>query len=1005
MIQLLLMAGEASTGLFLKVLNMSISTLWLILAVIVLRLILKRSPKWIHVLFWALVAFRLICPVSLESALSLIPSAQTVAPEIMLSPSPSVDTGIGILNDAVNPIIQSSFTPKPYASANPLQILIPVSATLWLMGMATMLLYTLISYGSIRKKVASAIRVKSNIFRSEAVGSPFVLGIFKPRIYLPAIMDEQDIPHVIAHERAHIRRKDHWWKPLGFLILTVHWFNPGVWLAYWLLCRDIELACDEKVIRELGKDRQADYSQALLNCSIHRRSIASCPLAFGEVGVKHRVRNILHYKKPAFWVIVVALVLCAVVAVCFLTDPIQQDSPPSEAICWFDYLQNGTYPDAAADFQAQLPQYPGVTFRCSVEELTAETVNGSTILLRGMPIWNVFLCDLTGDGVSEFCATVSYGSGIIDEHIIVYDYATGNEYTLWDRGNFDYTLRLQDSVLLCDKYVYPHSNLVESGELMLVNAVGGDGMRLSMITEADKPEPDSFISFRDEDFSGVTSIKLSNAHNGNNTFLFDSEKIEAICAWLTTISGSNARNSKDWQYQGTYALTLMAGEDEVFRIVFGDDPVIFYGMYDDRYAMMYDLDRITIDEVVRFLGRFDDSNFDWGFEETSVVAETTPYPITSTIPYKELKGDIEYLQPGDIIGYGFLKEELQELGILLNNLMPEGFVTPVDYTPTMKVNLSWPGGKLTLYSDGKQTVVGEDGTWAVVTEDMNRFLNRFNPDKLAGNEATPLEEINPYYNQEQAGMDGCVTFRNNDLRTNGEFFASFAETVSHGAPIAVRTAWFTDEERFAISVDDILFDGEGFTWKSNQSGQMYEKHYQYLRHFQGEPESPNASYDAYDAYVLTNDRTATWEQLWNSLYSSQPGAAIEFTLVYMDYIYYPDHPSIPDCSQITLEFQGETLLTLTDTDALEALFAGAELTYEPKTYNTGPILRLHAKDGSELIIQLMLDFDWVIIDGQFYDFGPGYTDDGSRNALPDLFALLGIHNWPQEVMDAYPGFF
>ena len=1167
MLKLLLISGELSTGLFLKVLNMSISALWLVIAVVLLRFALKKAPKWTHVLLWSMVALRLICPFTMESALSLIPSAQTVSPEIMLSPTPSVDTGVEAVNDVVNPMIQSTFAPNPATSANPLQILIPVASALWLLGMGIMLMYLLVSYVLLRRKVSSAVCLNQNIYQCGAVDSPFILGIVRPRIYLPVTIQERDIPHVLSHERAHLRRRDHWWKPLGYLILTLHWFNPGVWLAYWLLCRDIELACDEKVIRELGRQRQADYSQALLNCSIHRRSIASCPLAFGEVGVKQRVRNILNYKKPAFWVILVALVVCAVVAVCFLTNPVTAEAPfgqdwyiqeflytadfgsadigsiPLDAypyevttidhvllrvqyrldrngdfsalesdtgkwaklgtfreyhlsmvnfdeyfksesqwhtrlyrpeklretcvrvwrldvnstfpgrfyllteqedgyyylFCgydektshaanedgsvmywaakltgtpnfspsvtqWYDYLENNSYPESIDDNQAQLPQFPDVTFHGEPEAVYAASFGTKTAIITGMPVWNVYLCDLTGDGIPDFCSTVSYGSGIIDEHVVVYDYATGTEYTLWDRGNYDYTLCMENDKLICEKWLYPHSGLVERGELMLVRAVGGNGARLEIYVEEEK-EPKGSVSFRNVDFSNVTSIKLSNAHNGNNTFLFDSEKIQAICAWLSTVSGSNARNSKGWHYQGTYALTLMAGDEEVFSIGFGDDPVIFYGMYDDRYAMMYDLDRITIDEAVRFLCRFDDSDFDWGFEETAVSVEIPPYEITSNIPYEELKGDIEYLQPGDVIGYGFLREELRELGILLNNLMPEAFVTPVDYTPTMKVNLSWPGGKLTLYSDGTQTVIGGDGEWAVRTEDLNRFLSRFHPEKFTEGEQVPLEDINPYYNSEQATIDGCVVFRNSDIRDNAEYFTAFVDTVSHGAPIAVRTAWFSDEARFAVGVTDVIFDGEGFTWRTSSDGVITEKRYQYLRHFSGEPTEPNAAYDAYDAYILTNDRTATWEQLWNSLYSSQPDAAIDFSIVYMDYIYYPDHPQIPDCEAITLELDGEVLLTVADTDALEALLSGAELTYEPKTYLSGPVLRMHGKDGSEMMVTLSLDTDWIVIDGLYYDFGPGYVEDGSRNALPDLFALLGIDNWPREVMDAYPDFF
>ena len=151
--------------------------------------------------------------------------------------------------------------------------------------------------------------------------SPFVLGLIKPKIYLPFNMNEKDMEHVVAHEMAHIRRKDHLWKPLGFILLTLHWFNPLMWLGYVLLCRDIELACDEKVIKELDHDARADYSQALLTCSVNRRMIAACPLAFGEVGVKDRVKSVLNYKKPAFWIIIAAIVACVAVAVCFLTNP------------------------------------------------------------------------------------------------------------------------------------------------------------------------------------------------------------------------------------------------------------------------------------------------------------------------------------------------------------------------------------------------------------------------------------------------------------------------------------------------------------------------------------------------------------------------------------------------------------------------------------------------------------------------------------------------------------
>ena len=306
---------------FLKIVNMSISAGWLVLAVLALRLILKKAPKWVNVLLWGIVAVRLLCPISIESALSLIPSTQTISPEIMMDHTPEISTGIPALNSALNPIISDSFAPNPGDSANPLQLLIPVAANIWFLGMLVLLLYTATSYFSLRRKLRTATILRDNVYQCVAVDSPFVLGILRPKIYLPYQMEGQDLEHVVAHEQAHIRRKDHWWKPLGFLLLTVHWFNPLMWSAYILLCRDIELACDEKVIKEMGNEQRADYTQALVHCSINRRIIAACPLAFGEVGVKDRVRSIMNYRKPTFWIMVTAVVACVAVAVCFLTDP------------------------------------------------------------------------------------------------------------------------------------------------------------------------------------------------------------------------------------------------------------------------------------------------------------------------------------------------------------------------------------------------------------------------------------------------------------------------------------------------------------------------------------------------------------------------------------------------------------------------------------------------------------------------------------------------------------
>ncbi len=318
--------------LFLKIINMSISASWLILAVLILRLVLKKAPKWVNVLLWGIVAVRLICPFSFESALSLIPSAETFPEKAISGPSFDVQTGITPVDNRINDYLGDRYFEGVTVPANNGNHMMNILSIVWTIGILLLIAYTVISYWRLHREIDTAVRYKDNLFQSENVSSPFVLGHLKPRIYLPFSLNGHDLEHVVAHEQAHIRRKDHWWKPLGFLLLTVHWFNPFVWLSYVLLCRDIELACDEKVIRELGNEQRADYTQALVACSINRRTIAACPLAFGEVGVKERVKSVMNYQKPAFGIVLLAVIACVGVAVCFLTNPITADDHFGTAI-------------------------------------------------------------------------------------------------------------------------------------------------------------------------------------------------------------------------------------------------------------------------------------------------------------------------------------------------------------------------------------------------------------------------------------------------------------------------------------------------------------------------------------------------------------------------------------------------------------------------------------------------------------------------------------------------
>ena len=310
---------------FLNIVNMSISASWIVLAIILLRIVLKKAPKWINCVLWGIAGLRLVLPFSLESIFSLVPSAETIS-QPTGSPRPYLQSGINVMDNQVNDYLQEYYYEGVTRPTGNFVNITTILAIIWVIGIVALLIHILVSYLRLNNKIKTAVLLRDNIYQSEAVVSPFVLGIIKPKIYLPFNMNSQDMDHVIAHEQAHLRRKDHLWKPLGFLILTLHWFNPLVWVGYILLCRDIELACDEKVVKEFNNEQRADYSQALLTCSANRRMIAACPVAFGELGVKDRVKAILNYKKPKFWIVVFAIVLSVGMAVCFLTSPAKEEN-------------------------------------------------------------------------------------------------------------------------------------------------------------------------------------------------------------------------------------------------------------------------------------------------------------------------------------------------------------------------------------------------------------------------------------------------------------------------------------------------------------------------------------------------------------------------------------------------------------------------------------------------------------------------------------------------------
>ncbi len=556
---------------FLKLVNLSISASWLILAVLVLRVVLKKAPKWVMPLLWGVVALRLVCLFSIESALSLIPSAETIPSEIVTETREPVLYEQATLDIVTNPTLPSAAEVPVGVSRQQAQVDFNIYSVLWLAGMAALLVHALVSAGKLKRKLATAILLRDNIYESEFVDSPFVFGVVKPNIYLPMHMDEGTAAYVIAHERAHLARRDHWWKVLGYLVLALHWFNPLVWVAYILFCRDIELACDERVVKGLDGAARADYSQALLSCAAPKRAVAACPLAFGEGNIKTRVKSALHYKKPAFWVAAAAVLAVVIVAVCFLTNPRSERG----SLVWAQKLNAADVAsiELYVPAEGEARQYK----KLDTEEMAqaVELINSSRgtyiekpeTVYAGLPVWFLLTMD---DGTVHAVGSVVGHYLIIDgdtfdadvenqaewENYVLkgdsaspIDMADRLSYALYGMTTGVYTLGeavFEDSVWE-NSYEETFANTKSTPELWLSSALGTDmtGILYGTVTAArgysyrfsEWEEIDLTVSnfdwlFRSasgEDWNGTSAAKLrrENAHAWRGTKTADDDNATA----------------------------------------------------------------------------------------------------------------------------------------------------------------------------------------------------------------------------------------------------------------------------------------------------------------------------------------------------------------------------------------------------------------------------------------------------------------------------------------------
>lgn len=588
-----------------KLLNMSLTASVVIVFVFLLRLLLKRAPKVISYALWSMVLFRLLCPISIESAFSLFglldtpvitsgtmtSSIEYIPADIAHTEYPSVVLPVPGIGEAISDTLPQG---EEQLAADPLEAPMAIATYVWMAGILAMGIYAAVSYVRLRRKLVTASPLRDNIYLADEIISPFVLGLFCPKIYLPSSIREEEQTYIILHEQHHIRRLDHIAKALAFVALCIHWFNPLVWVSFILAGKDMEMSCDEAVVKKMGDGILADYTASLLSLATGKHIIAGVPLAFGEGDTKGRIRNLAKWKKPAFWVVLVAVIVCIVLAVCLLTNPQTQTFPfelgniqiswaktldcrPNEptsfdlndaeldelkfrladlkigkrdndlggftpfysisiqangyyfSVQGFDtdgknialyyqgeyyrindsefstYLRNicagETRTTSASDNEISttetipavqewfnyhksdemkwdgrqeinLDAFPGVTFCWTPEKVEAIVGDEITPLYTGMPIWSVFFTDLTGDGLPELCSTLSIGSGIVDDRIIIYDYANDASYSLEDRMEYDYSISVQNGQLIVTKQAFSTDNngeVVERGYLAYVN--------------------------------------------------------------------------------------------------------------------------------------------------------------------------------------------------------------------------------------------------------------------------------------------------------------------------------------------------------------------------------------------------------------------------------------------------------------------------------------------------------------------------------------------------------
>jgi beta-lactamase regulating signal transducer with metallopeptidase domain len=379
---------------------MSLTASYVILFVILVRLVLKKAPKVISYALWGVVAFRLLCPFSFEGMFSLLPVSVTPIPyDIAYQQNPQINSSIIAVDAYINRALPY---PSVEASVNPLQIYTFLGAYIWVLGIAVMIVYSVTSVLTLKCRLRSVRHIKRNVYETNNLKTPFVLGIFRPRIYIPAGLTAEEKSHIILHENTHIRRYDHIIKPFAFFVLSIHWFNPLVWIAFILMSSDMEFSCDEKVINKMGAEIKKAYSASLLSLAMGKRILNGSPLAYGEGNVRGRIKNVLNYRKPSFRITILAVIAVVVVSIGLLANPKNAEEAPSINKTHINASINrgdldSCVADAVKTFNTN--QYHNADFAAEAHTILKTIKNGSTTKVYAMALYMEF--GFAGSGFFE----------------------------------------------------------------------------------------------------------------------------------------------------------------------------------------------------------------------------------------------------------------------------------------------------------------------------------------------------------------------------------------------------------------------------------------------------------------------------------------------------------------------------------------------------------------------------------------------------------------------------